>query len=372
METRKKILIATGIYPPDIGGPATYSKILYDKLPNKGFGVEVLSFGGVRYLPKVLRHVVYFFQVLIEGINSDIIFAQDPVSVGFPAVLASKVLGKKFILKIVGDYAWEQYSGKGGAKGIEEFQKGGFDPITELRRKIQKYTARNAEVILVPSKYLKKIVSDGWGVDEYKIRVVYNALEETEVSISKEEAIKELHLSGEVLVSAGRLVPWKGLDVLIEVVALLSKEKPGLNLVIIGDGPEKDTLEKKARNIGVSDRVLFTGALPKEKLMKYLVGGDLFVLNTGYEGFSHQLLEVMSVGMPVITTKIGGNPELVEDGKNGILVEYNNKEDLSKAIKTLFDDKNMTQKLADKARQKVKEFNQDKMISGLVRELTDI
>ena len=107
-------------------------------------------------------------------------------------------------------------------------------------------------------------------------------------------------------------------------------------------------------------------------VMEYFGDGDLFVLNTGYEGFSHQLLEVMSVGMPVITTKIGGNPELVEDGKNGILVEYNNKEDLSKAIKTLFDDKNMTQKLADKARQKVKEFNQDKMISGLVRELTDI
>src|SRR3989344_3451656 len=88
----KKILIATGIYPPDIGGPATYSKLLADELSKHNFNVSVLSFGEVRKLPKVLRHIIYFFKVWRRGKKADIIFAQDPVSVGLPAVLAAEIL----------------------------------------------------------------------------------------------------------------------------------------------------------------------------------------------------------------------------------------------------------------------------------------
>ncbi len=101
-----RILIATGIFPPDIGGPATYSKLLFDELPKRGFEVDVLSFGEVRKFPKIVRHFIYFLKVLSLGRKSDIIFVQDPVSVGLPVCIASKILRKKFALKIVGDYAW--------------------------------------------------------------------------------------------------------------------------------------------------------------------------------------------------------------------------------------------------------------------------
>ena len=107
-----KILICTGIYPPDIGGPATYSKLLFEELPKMGIETRVLSFGEVRHLPKILRHFVYFIKVLKMGRRADIIYAQDPVSVGLPAMLAAKILRKKFILKVVGDYAWEQFQNK--------------------------------------------------------------------------------------------------------------------------------------------------------------------------------------------------------------------------------------------------------------------
>ena len=60
----RKILIATGIFPPDIGGPATYSKLLLDELSNRGLAVKVVSFGAVRHLPKIIRHFVYFFKIL--------------------------------------------------------------------------------------------------------------------------------------------------------------------------------------------------------------------------------------------------------------------------------------------------------------------
>jgi glycosyltransferase involved in cell wall biosynthesis len=199
MREGKKILIATGLYPPDIGGPATYSKILKDELPKRGFCVEVLSFGGVRHLPKIIRHFIYFLKVLIKGRGADVIFAQDPVSVGFPAVLAAKILRKKFILKIVGDYAWEQNQIKKEKlrknksekfKTLEEFQKEKFDIITEFRRWTQKFVARKADKIITPSKYLKRIVADGWGVPAERIEVVYNCMsgaEKADLSLDNQE-----------------------------------------------------------------------------------------------------------------------------------------------------------------------------------------
>ena len=165
-----RVLIATGLYPPEIGGPATYSKILEEELPKRDIGVEILSFGEVRHLPKIVRHFVYFLKCLRRSAKADLIFAQDPVSVGLPSVLAAKILRKKFILKIVGDYAWEQWQIKNEKlknknhklkfKSLEEFQSEKFDFLTELRRKIQKFVAKRADKIIVPSEYLKKIVSE--------------------------------------------------------------------------------------------------------------------------------------------------------------------------------------------------------------------
>jgi len=97
-----RVLICTGLYPPDIGGPATYSKMLVNELPKRGFFVSVLSFGTVRHLPKIFRHFIYFLKTMQLGKEADVIFAQDPVSVGLPSLLASKLLGKLFIVKIVG------------------------------------------------------------------------------------------------------------------------------------------------------------------------------------------------------------------------------------------------------------------------------
>ena len=107
MKKTIKITIATGIFPPSIGGPAQYSKLLLDKLPASGFEISVVSFDGVRKFPKIIRHALYFFILIKKSFNADVIYAQDPVSVGFPSLVVSKLLRKKFVLKIVGDYAWE-------------------------------------------------------------------------------------------------------------------------------------------------------------------------------------------------------------------------------------------------------------------------
>ena len=330
----RKILIATGIFPPDIGGPATYSKLLLDELPNRGLAVKVVSFGAVRHLPKVIRHFIYFLKILRKGFFVDVIFAQDPVSVGLPSVLAAKILRKKFILKVVGDYAWEQFqikneklkskNDKGKFKTLEEFQVEKYDFLTELRRKIEHLVAKKADKIIVPSEYLKKIVGT-WGAGNNKIIVVYNAFKNE--SISAAEGVSAAGKS--YIVSAGRLVPWKGFDVLIEIIKELPEE---IKLKIIGSGPDRKKLEFKIKNLGLSERIDLVGQLPHQEFLQCLAGAEIFVLNTAYEGLSHVILEAMACGIPVITTDIGGNPEVIKSGYNGILVEYNNKEQFKKAI----------------------------------------
>jgi len=384
VDVNMRVLICTGIYPPDGGGPATYSKLLFDELPKWGAGSDVLNFGKVRHLPKIIRHIVYFFKALKMGKRADIIFAQDPVSVGFPAMLAAKILGKKFILKVVGDYAWEQFQQKSEIrnpksetnpkfKTLEKFQTEKFDIKTELRRKIQKYVAKNAYKIIVPSNYLKNIVLK-WGVGEDKIKVIYNAFEAPALSAgrpvlkeTKEELRKKLNLSGTVLISAGRLVPWKGFGTLIEIMLDIIKEIPDARLYIIGSGPEREALELKVKSLKLQDNVILTNQLGHKDTLEYLKAGDVFVLNTGYEGFSHFLLEAMAMEIPIITTNVGGNPELIENGKNGILLEYNNKEELKKRIIELAKNETPKKELTEKAKQKVAEFGVGKMLEETVK-----
>ena len=95
-----KILIATGLYPPEIGGPATYTALLERELPAHGHKVAVVPFSVSRWLPKGIRHVHYFFTLLSKSRGVQIIFAQDVASVGLPALLAAKVMRKKFFVQV--------------------------------------------------------------------------------------------------------------------------------------------------------------------------------------------------------------------------------------------------------------------------------
>ena len=350
-----KILIATGIFPPDIGGPATYSKTLLHELPLRGINVKVLSFGSVRHLPKIIRHLAYGIQLVSIGRRADIIFAQDPVSVGFPATLVAKILRKKFLLKVVGDYAWEQFQQGSRVKGLgnrfitpDDFQVEKFDFVTELRRKVEHWVAKQAKLVITPSNYLKKIVGM-WGLEPSKISVIYNAFEPSFdfAQDSKEDIKKSLNVSGRVIVSAGRNVPWKGFQTLQNLMPEINKEFPDAKLFLFHNEPQK-------------------------KLLAYLCAADVFVLNTAYEGFSHQILEAMALGVPTVTTDIGGNPEIVRDGENGFLVGFNDKDKLREKIEELLKNENLANNFSKKAKISASQFTKERMINETIKILRQL
>ncbi|MEK7581926.1 MAG: glycosyltransferase family 4 protein [Patescibacteria group bacterium] len=364
-----KITIATGIYPPDIGGPATYSKTLFDELPKRGIETEVVSFGEVRHLPKGISHISYFFKLLRRVSNSDLIFAQDPVSVGLPALLVAVFLRKKFILKIVGDYAWEQGTTRYFVTTpLDDFSKEhrGYPFFIRFLKLIQALVARGADRIIVPSKYLKKIVSN-WGVSKEKIFVVYNSFDHND-KIFKESAPSPA--DEKIIVSVGRLVPWKGFITLISIIPRLIKHFPGIKLIIAGDGPERRNIENAVRNIGLESNIFLTGGLSKEKLFKYIKSADVFVLNTSYEGFSHQLLEVMALGTPIITTTAGGNSEIIKNEENGILVAPDDRGALQKAIERILVDEELAKKFSIAGKKTVSFFTVERMINETIKVLS--
>ncbi len=371
-EVRRSVLITTGIFPPDIGGPATYSKLLLDKLPKHELDVKVLSFGEVRHMPKIIRHVVYFFKILNRSRGVDIIYAQDPVSVGFPSAAASYVLRKKFLLKVVGDYAWEQFSVENNNFITpEEFQNGKYDLKTEVRRKIERWVGNIANRIIVPSKYLKKIVSM-WEVKEEKIQVIHNGIVLNKDYGDKETLRKLLQFEGNLIITTGRLVPWKGFDTLIKIFPEIKKKFKDAKLIIVGSGPQMNHLQKLIDEKGLDEDIALTGKLDNDLVMRYKKVSDVFVLNTAYEGMSHHILEVMNVGIPIVTTNVGGNPELIENGKTGLLTEYNNEKELEKAIIRLLDDKDYGNRLAGEAKKKVQEFSEERMMEETANMLKTI
>lgn len=363
--THMRILVATGIYPPQIGGPATYSKLLYDELPKRGFQVDIVNFGDFISKPKIIRHILFFIELLKKGQGVDVVYAQDPVSVGLPALIASQILQKKFVLKIVGDYAWEQGVQRFGVEDTldvfsTKYQK--YSPQVRTLKKIQKYVADGAHAIVTPSSYLKGIIAN-WGVKESKIRVIYNGFHSQDLKGTKTNIRKKYKLHGTILMSVGRLVPWKGFSTLIDVFVSVKKEIPDAMLFIAGDGPLKDELALKVSSQGLGDSVVFLGRLDQQVLFEYIKASDIFVLNTQYEGFSHQILETMSLGVPIITTRVGGNSEIIENDHTGVLVSYNDAGALSEHIFRLVRNPSLSQSLVRKARERVKGFTDERMLN---------
>lgn len=366
-----RVLVATGLYPPEIGGPATYSALLELGLPKKGIEAEILPYRSVKKYYKVFRHLVYAWMVFRRSKDVDLIIALDPISVGVPARVAAFLRRKKFVVKVVGDYAWEQARQRFDYTGtIEEFQTADVGLIPQLMRWLERVVVRTATHVIVPSRYLAGIVS-GWGIPKERLSVIYNGVSVSDVG-DRDIIRGVLHFTGKLIISVGRLVPWKGFEALIATFAQLRKKDPELALFIVGDGPGLDKLEQNATEHGVTDNVIFAGAVNHEALLRYLKAADIFVLNTAYEGFSHLLLETMAVGTPIVTTMVGGNPEIIDDGVNGYLVTPGDTDQLGKRITKLLSDRAVYTRISQEALKKVGTFTDAKVLaetSALLKKL---
>ncbi len=364
-----KVLIATGLYAPEIGGPATYTAFLERHLPPQGVECVVVPFTHVRTYPKILRHVIYLLTLLRNGKDVDCIYALDTVSVGVPACIASFILRKKFMVRVPGDYAWEQGQQRFGVTDTLDLYLSSHThpfPVRVLAT-VQATVARRAKRVVVPSEYMKHVVTS-WGIQPSKITRIYSALNPIVVNETKDTIRTKFGYSGFVVVTAARLTPWKGVEALIYSIQALHEQHTDVRLEILGDGILYTDLVNLVQKLGATDYIVLRGQVAKKELAERIFGADAFVLNTSYEGFSHQLLEVMEIGTPIITTSVGGNSELILDGKEGLIITWNNREEMSAALLRLYRDTSVGTSLVQQASLKVQQFREE----IIIREIMDV
>lgn len=320
------LFVASGIFHPESGGPATYLKEVLPHLQICGWDVRLLSYGNstlsdypypVTRIPRQiypLRLAKYGFAARSGLAWADVTYTH---TIDLP------LWGKKQsarVIKIVGDQAWERCIRKGWIPpelNIDDFQT--YDGNRQVRWQ-QQSRSRQVQAmdgVIVPSDYLKQMVI-GWGVDASKVHVVYNALPSLP-DISDTQADIRLLLGWDerpTLLAVARLHPWKGIDHLIHALKTL----PDVRLVVAGDGPDLVRLQSLAEPI--QDRVTFLGHIPHEDIFRLMRASNGLAVYSGYEGLSHTILEGLQVGTPVLASDKGGNPEVVQDGVNGVLVPY--------------------------------------------------
>lgn len=335
------IFVASGIFHPEAGGPATYLYRLLPEVVARGHQVRVLAFGdaptdGYGYpltrIPRralLVRWLDYARAARTEIRRADLIFIND---LSLPLIGAGR---KPRVLKVVGDLAWERAVNKGWilpTEDIDAFQRGRYPLRVQMLQAQRAREVQHMDRIIVPSSYLREMVI-GWGAPPERVQVIYNALApDAQASpISPADARAQLRLTaGPLLLTVARLVPWKGIDHLIRAI----RSVPEVRLIIAGDGPDAARLRTLAGTEHVTDRITFLGQIARERLGLYFRAADYTVLYSGYEGLSHTLLESLLAGTPVIASAKGGNPEVVRHNENGLLVPYIDQEALTETIRT--------------------------------------
>lgn len=236
-----------------------------------------------------------------------------------------------------------------------------------LRRMLDReLIARNADIFLAVSRdYRRKMISVE-GISPSDVLFLPNGIAAPKAAGGDRDVGAELGIpaGAPVLGAVGVLRPEKALDVLLRAVALLTLELPDLRALVVGDGPERGRLESLARELRLEGRVIFTGI--RRDVPDVLRVLDVAVCCSDYEGSPLSVLEYMEAAKPIVATRVGGVPDLIDDGVHGVLVEPQDPPALAAAIAGALRDRSAAKKLGERARDRRRaEFELEVMIRRL-------
>lgn len=351
-EEKIKVLIATGIYPPDIGGPATFAFYLSKELVLEGCDVNVLTFSnkdisenqaGVvvsRLNSKrssLARYLVYWFVLLSSSFKFDIVYAFDITSVGLPAALVKLFRGKKIklIYRLGGDFQWEKALDKGDFVGTlrQYYEKKKFNFKEKIIYLLTNFALKRADWIIYNANFIKDIYEKNRAVS-VSSSVIKNIRISNE--LIKTDFNKTVADDKVKLVYAGRFSKVKNTPTLIRAINLINKNHPELSehfvLTLIGDGPEELEIKQLIKELNLEDIILVKPKLAHKDLMKEIKESDV-VINISYSEVNPNLAaEALSLDKKVIVTK---ESELFFVGlKNDLLyyIDPFNLEDIAEKI----------------------------------------
>ena len=357
-----RVLLVSGIYYPDIGGPATFIPKLAQALKQRKFAVRTLSLTDnwnqvrpkeewkrifiSRKLKMPLRFIVTIASIRFHAGSKSKIFSNGLYE---ETAIASLFGCHPTVAKIVGDPIWERYRNKVNPDvTLEAFNENRILPVGyRFQRTLLVWSLNRFQTITVPSQQLAELVTK-WGV-RTRVAVIANGIQITNTSHDQKEFD---------VITVSRLVSWKNIDIVINICKELK-----LKLAVVGSGPEELKLKEMAKD----GHVFFLGDLTHEETMKTLSKSRVFAMLSSYEGLSHSLLEAMNIGIPVIVSDAPGNTSVIHNGENGLVVSLQNEPRTASSFLKLLGDSSYAEKLATKAKQDVMSlYNQDVQLEHFV------
>jgi len=372
-----KVLIVSGIWPPDVGGPASHAPEVARFLVARGHDVDVVITASEapsreaypvhftsRRMPVGLRHLHSLFLIARHARRADAVYSTGMFG---RSGIGSAIARRPIVIKLTGDPAFERLRAQGAIDGdVDEFQRAGGGLSSRGLRSLRDWVMRRAAHVFTPSSYLRDLVVS-WGVDPSHVSVMPNPAPDTRPSGSRDELRERFRLEGNTLVFAGRLTAQKSLPVLLEAVAHVDD----VALVIAGEGDERGAVVTEISRLGLGERVRLLGSLPRDRVIDLFGAADATVLSSSWENFPHTVVESLAVGTPVISTRAGGVAEVVVDGHNGLLVPVGDATALAAAIRRYFGDAPLRASLRENASPSVNEYSTENVLGAIVTRLEE-
>ena len=355
-----RILVTVGIFPPDIGGPATFvpkiAKYFQDEL---NYEIEILTLSDNknsninddfsvkridRNLPIIYRWLKTIFTIYKLGKNKDLIFVN---GLGTETTIANIFLKKKIIRKIVGDPVWERaYSKAKISESFDEFQVKNYGFSISLQKKVRSFSIKKSDIVVTPSKHLKNFILNlGF---KNKIEIINNGvfIPEENTNIFTNDQIN--------ITIVSRLVSHKNIEKIIKAISDLNS--PLINLNIIGDGPELNQLQKISLESNNKDNIIFHGKLNRDEIDHIFLNSDIYIQASNYEGLPHSLLEAMSYGIPVLCTPVGECKEILGNEDRGYILDLPvSKNNIKSKISEIIGEKNIANKKGERGKDFINE-----------------
>lgn len=302
-----KILIATGIFPPDIGGAAYYAENLAKEFVCRNNDVKIVTYRLEKKLPIGFRHCFYFFKLILRIPWVDLIVALDTFSVGLPAVIAAKIFKKKITIRVSGDFLWESYVERSGNLiPIRHF----YEKMPKLSQKeklifwFTKFVLKNCSALVFTTAWQRDIFGKPYALDSSKNRIIENFYE---------EKIADLGFQEKNFLWAGRPLNLKNLKVLKAAFSEAQKENGSIKLEI-------------------SEKV------SQEDLFKKIQTCYAVILPSISDVSPNFAIDAIRAGKPFILTRETGLYERLKDV--GIFIDPLDKDDIKKKILFLTVDNN--------------------------------
>ena len=366
-----RALVVSGIWPPDVGGPASHAPDVAAYLRGRGHDVEVVITAAAapppqpypvhwvsRSLPKGAIHVRTALEIARRAARADVVYTTGMFG---RSSLGATLARRPYVLKLTADPAFERARRRGIVGGnVDEFQHDSGGAAVRVLRLARDAELKHAAHVFTPSAYLRELAI-GWGVDAARVSVLPNPAPPPVELPARDELRRSFGLDGPTLAFAGRLTAQKSLRVALEAVAAVD----GVELLIAGEGDERPALERDIAELGLGGRVRLLGALPRARVVELFAAADASILSSSWENFPHSVVEALAVGTPVLATATGGVSEVVQDGENGLLVPLGDAVALAEAVRRFFGDDELRRRLRSAAAGSVAAYAPERVFAQL-------